>query len=485
MIESVRSLAQFRQWRTRKREIIDKVLAMRLKSLTIENLRVFAGRHTIEFCPESNVFILLGNNGAGKTSILAAIRTLLSEYTNAFPGQGRKVFALDDVHLDESGLRGDHLAAEMIVSMGNGSVDLTIAKYVVGNGSSYKIPKSETKEIYEYGSRLKDRYLQGEDVTFPILAYYSTERGHIKAPERRRDFAKRFENFDAYLGALDAEANFRRFFEWFDLQTSVENEERNRLLQSADSREKFEEAKHFELKTLKAVRQALPKILDGKYSNPRIVMNPMRFVVDETVDDHKREFRIERLSDGYRILIAMVCDLVARMAEANPMRDTDDIFKVPGIVLIDEIELHLHARAQRGIIHKLHDLFPNIQFIVTSHSPLVALSAMDIAQIFTMEEGGRINTDWNEKDYLDYDINQILLSPMFGVESVRAEKWDDILAERKRILMKEGSVTAEEKSRLADLNRRLLLLKVENKNAQPELARILRSLADRVDGDNR
>lgn len=453
---------------------------MKLKSLTIENLRIFSGKHTIPFNTHNGVTVLLGNNGAGKTTILTAIQKLLSEFTNAFPNQGRQFFSIDDVHLDEQGRYSDYLAAEVTISVPDRADDIVVSKYIAGLESQYKVPQGGTKDIYEYGLDLKTRYLNGENVTFPVIAYYSTERGHIKAPERRRDFAKKFENYDAYIGALDAEANFKRFFEWFDLQTSIENEEKNKLNQTAKTKKEFEEARDFQLITLQAVRQVLPLMLDGKYVNPRILMSPMRFVVDEQIGDGKREFRIEKLSDGYRILIAMVCDLVARMAEANPTRSVQEILDAPGVVLIDEIDLHLHPQMQRKIIHKLHNIFKNIQFIITTHSPLVALSAMDIAQILTMEDGGEINTDWNESMYQDYDVNQILLSPLFGIPSVRSEKWDAILDERKQLLQNKTKLSDEQKQKLKQLNDKILELESAEPMKQSELSILLQQLSTMV-----
>ncbi|WP_336347419.1 AAA family ATPase [Pseudomonas monsensis] len=79
--------------------------------------------------------------------------------------------------------------------------------------------------------------------------------------------------------------------------------------------------------------------------------------------------RIEQLSDGYRIALVMVMDIAARMAEANP--DLKDPLVSTGIVMIDEVELHLHPGWQQTILPDLRRVFQNIQFIVSSHSPHV------------------------------------------------------------------------------------------------------------------
>lgn len=453
---------------------------MKIRNLTFDNLRIFSGQHAINFDPERNVTVLLGNNGAGKTTILTAIQLLLSEFTNAFPGNSRKNFILDDVHLDNGGRPAERLSAELSLSVQNRDEDIRVAKYVVGTGDKNKTPKGETKEIFDYASELKNKYLAGEETVFPPVMYYSTERGHIKAPERKRNFQKSFENYDTYTGALDAEANFSRFFEWFDLQEEMERRERLDLTEHASTPEEYAVANTHQSKVLQVIRQALPMMLDGRFKNPRIMMQPTRFVVDEILEDgSKRELRLERLSDGYRILIAMICDLLGRMAEANPKKSVEEILKVPGVVLIDEIELHLHPSIQRQIISKLHTMCPEIQFIVTTHSPLVALSAMDVAQVLILDEKGGINDAVEEDCYVNYDINQVLLSPLFSIPSVRAAKWDPDLSKRSQLLSQQ-ILTDQEKKQLAELNERILDLNVTHCEHLPEVSKLLKELARKV-----
>ncbi len=204
----------------------------------------------------------------------------------------------------------------------------------------------------------------------------------------------------------------------------------------------------YQLPVLKTVRQALSNFIGQRYKNPRIETKPLRFVVDEMTDDaHTRELRIEQLSDGYKIITATVADIASRMAEANP--DMPDPLLTSGIVLIDEIDLHLHPKWQREIIRDLKRTFPNVQFIVTTHSPTLLLGAIKDSQVLVMNNGEI--QDITTSSYETYDISQILLSQLFGLNSSRAPQWDDKIEEQETLLAK-TNLTSEEQKRLDDLN---------------------------------
>ena len=117
-------------------------------------------------------------------------------------------------------------------------------------------------------------------------------------------------------------------------------------------------------KQLEAVRQAISSLIPD-FSNLRVRRSPLRM----TLQKQGEELIVNQLSDGEKCLLAMVGDLARRLAIANP--GLPDPLQGSGIILIDEIELHLHPKWQRGIIPDLTRTFPNCQFIVTTHSPQV------------------------------------------------------------------------------------------------------------------
>ena len=177
----------------------------------------------------------------------------------------------------------------------------------------------------------------------------------------------------------------------------------------------------------------------------------MRFVMDEQTEEDSREVRIEQMSDGYRIMVAMVADIASRLAEANP--SDENPLDGKGIVLIDEADLHLHPAWQRKILHDLSVVFRNIQFIVTTHSPLIAMGAADIAQILVFDEKGKLHE--TEADvYSTYDVGQVLMSNLFNLPTDRAPQWDNMIKERYDLLEK-SNLSETDKKRLDELETEL------------------------------
>ena len=329
-----------------------------------------------------------------------------------------------------------------------------------------KAPDGVLKNVRSYADQLIARINDGEECALPVVVYYGTGRGQIKAPERRRDFKKAFTRWDAYSGALEANANFRQFIEWFDL---MEDEERREKVKLRDWNHKN--------KSLETVRRALASFVGEKFSNPRMLLHPLRFVMDEKLEDGKnRQIRIEQMSDGYKIMTAMVADIASRMAEANP--DMDDQLLTGGIVLIDEIDLHLHPKWQRTIIDSLTRTFPNIQFIVSTHSPIILSGAMDKAQFVVLRNEGFLTAKTGE--YTGYDISQILLSELFGLESSRSPQWDGPLKEQKELLMKNDRTDAENK-RLKALDKELSQIAFGDTMEQIRSRELISKIAQRLD----
>lgn len=433
-----------------------------LKQLSLRNFRLFGeDEQVLKFSSDKNVTILVGNNGSGKSSILDAIAISISTFTANFPGQAIKQYTDSDVHITENEEYGDYMQVESIFeTCYNGDID--ILRYRQGK---VKAPEGVLKNVNSYAELLMSKINNEEQCNLPIVAYYGTGRGQIKAPERKRDFKKAFTRWDAYTGALEASANFRQFIEWFDLMEDEERRER-------EDRRDWD----YKSKPLETVRKALSTFVGEKFSNPRMMIHPLRFVMDERVGDGKcRQLRIEQMSDGYKIVTAMVADIASRMAEANP--DMENPLMSNGIVLIDEIDLHLHPKWQRTIIDSLSKTFPNIQFIVSTHSPIILSGAMDAAQVIVLGEDGIVDAD--AKEYETYDISQLLLSELFGLKSSRSPQWDNMLSEQKSLLEKNNR-TSDEDSRLKELDKELSRLSFGDSIEQLKSRDLLYKIAKRL-----
>lgn len=335
---------------------------MKLKKIELTNFRAF-DQLTLNL--QDDVNVLVAWNGQGKTSILDAIAQGFGPFLSRLPkisGIGTRYI---DIKQDSKGKLKPFSRISLELSNGT-QWDLT-EKRDQTKKTANSIPAAVGRKVLnEYVDAFIDKENEGASYTFPILAYYGTGRGVFDIPERRRSFQKSFSRFESLTDALHSRVNFKRFFEWF---YAMEDQERREI----QNRRDFD----YKLPALEAIRtvitgnsdQSIQGLLPS-FSNPRTETSPLRFLVDWQRDDgHTDSLRIDQLSDGFRTTLAMAMDIAGRMAEANP--DADDILSTPGIVLIDEIDLHLHPEWQQRILPDLQNIFKNIQWIVSTHSPQV------------------------------------------------------------------------------------------------------------------
>ena len=444
------------------------IINMRIKELSIKNVRLFGQqRETLSFDQNRNVTAILGNNGSGKSTLLDTIAIMLSSYISAFPGMSENQFTDDDIHIDGN-RKADYLSASMDILMSDGEI-IGMSRSRKGYDKS---PQAELKQVKGYAEKIKEMIETGTpNVALPVIAYYGTGRGNIEAPERKRNFQKTYSRWDSYLNTLDPATNFKRFFAWYDAMEDEERRERERL-----------QTFSYRSPVLEAVRKAINTFASAgeqgrMYKSPRIETRPLRFVLDECDSDGTiiRELRLEQFSDGYKIIIAMVADIASRMAEGNP--EMINPLEASGVVLVDEIDLHLHPKWQQQILKQLAETFPNVQFIVSTHSPIVLLGALDITQIVRLD-GKHIDCNI-QHDYTSYDVNQILLSQLFGLENVLTPKKAEKMNRREQLLLK-STLSSEEKEELEALEKEAEQIPLGESIRTSSLYKMINDLADKL-----
>lgn len=192
--------------------------------------------------------------------------------------------------------------------------------------------------------------------------------------------------------------------------------------------------------------------------------------------------RINQLGLGYRTMIAWTVDLASRLLRRYP--NSPNPLAEPAVVLVDEIDLHLHPQWQRNIIRFLSDRFPNTQFIVTAHSPLVVQAAADANLVLLRREQVQNGQDYvvienNPAAVRNWRIDQILTSDLFGLESTRPPDLDAFLTERRDLLSK-GKLNDADKERLAELETRIGELPVGETPEEIEAMAISQRAAERL-----
>ncbi len=326
---------------------------MELKQLNLADFRPFR-KLDIEFGKHLTVFV--GVNGAGKTSILDALAILLSRLfgrIRSTKGTGR-FFTDADIRK-----RAKETANSVKIEFNGEPFSWRVAKTRRGRKKQTITNLTSIRGIVD---QIYDALDENEKSSVPLAVFYGVNRSVLDIPLRIRT-RHEFDQLAAYDQSLTGGRNdFRRFFEWYRGREDFENEKRLHSVEEVAANAILQQAGYRDFQ-LQAVRRAI-KALTG-FSDPRIRRNPLRMEVQKG-DQH---LDVRQLSDGEKCLLALVGDLAHRLAITNP--DVENPLKGQAIVLIDEVELHLHPEWQHRIIPRLLETFPNCQFVLTTHSPQV------------------------------------------------------------------------------------------------------------------
>jgi predicted ATPase len=172
-------------------------------------------------------------------------------------------------------------------------------------------------------------------------------------------------------------------------------------------------------KALELLKFVILEVLD-KNVQPEIIGNNVRFI------EKGYPLKLKELSEGYRSIIIFICDLVFRLSKGEEI--SSRVLESKGVVLIDEIDQHLHLKWQRAIISKLRKLFPNIQFFFTTHSPSIIQGASNDAIIYRVyrEDGiTKVSDPYYRKDLNDFMMNTLVTSSLFGLDDSRMDSDND------------------------------------------------------------
>lgn len=339
----------------------------RIDRIQLKNFRLF---EHLDLDLHAQLTVLVAPNGSGKTAILQALTLALEPLTKTLADETWHGIQSSDVR---SVVGPDQAMVHLLPTSvsASGQIQGKTAEWAIVRDSLKPRARGYRNEdaasllvwadalyraIVSYAKRER-----AEPPILPIIANYGTGRIWNAEQGKRLTAVKRDDTsrFRGYTGCLSPTANFGFFAQWFEQLTREHQQEQETGIPSP----------HQPSQRLASVREAVHLALAptgwnnlswGFFEKAVIAVHPQ----------HGR-MPVSQLSDGIKSILAMVADIAHRCARLNPQFGAEAAQKTPGIVLIDEVDMHLHPEWQQTILGSLRQAFPLIQFIITTHSPQV------------------------------------------------------------------------------------------------------------------
>lgn len=405
---------------------------MRIEKLHFENFRCF-NKETIDFSKDFTV--LVGNNGSGKTAILDAVSVALGGFLSGLDGVKSREILADEVRLEHFGL------GSIIDSQPQYPLRVTCEAVINDNHVTWtralnkeggRTTRNEAQAIIKYAGKIQKDVRQGnKQIVLPIISYYGTGRLWVQKKQKTEEtLAKLQSRFLGYTDCLDPASNEKLMTKWFKKMTLIH----------------FQEGS--EPEELKAVKSALKYCLRN-ISSSETSGNGVDIIYSAKADEleitfesgngKKERLPFRMLSDGYRNTLGMIADIAYRMAVLNPQLLDNVTRETSGVVLIDEIDLHLHPKWQRHIVNDLKAVFPKVQFIVTTHSPNI-LTTIKKENVIIIE-------DCKIVKHTPYTYGRDINSILFDVMEVRQrpESTQEKIDEVYELISRDDLASAEKK----------------------------------------
>lgn len=330
---------------------------MQIHHLTLQN---FKGFEHFQMKLNSRFTLIVGRNGVGKSSILDALSVAFGSFLLGIPDATSRHIQRGEVREIATDFNEslDFVSAYPVVVEATGTVS-QVEKAAVRH-LSWKREllkprgRTTTKDASDIKGFAEDAYkriLDGKDTTLPFLSYYGT--GRLWIEPKKIDRKIRQSRFDAYRNSHEPRVSSYDLLEWL---------KRMRL-------NEFERGVNSKL--LLAWRTAVEECFDGPVS---VNYSPSRDRIEVSFKGNGKVVAYDHLSHGQRNILSMIGDIAYKAITLNPHLGSDAAKETAGIVLIDEIDLHLHPSWQKEIIPALLRAFPRLQFVATTHSPFVIQS---------------------------------------------------------------------------------------------------------------
>jgi len=378
---------------------------MKIKEIDIKNFHGFDDK---QFRFDDSFTVLIGENATGKTAVLDALSVAIGSFLLGIDEVDARNIRSDEVRLKQIehgnliNIEPQYPVTIKSTAIFNDKDEMSWERSL--NSKAGRTTRINAIKIMNYSKGLQKKVASGEKVILPVFAYHGTGRlwAHIKDTED--NLFETGSRFLGYKNCLNPISNEKLFLKWFKKMTLIELQEGIKLGQFIAVKMAIEEC-------------LMGLVVDSKESyEVKVIYNINSDELQVALESGKK-LPFNLLSDGYRNIIGMVADIAFRMAALNPFLEGDVIKETTGVVLIDEIDLHLHPEWQRKIIGDLKRVFPKIQFIVTTHSPFIVQSLED-GQLINLD---CINDNVGFSNYTNMSVEDITENVM----GVKLPQWSE------------------------------------------------------------
>jgi predicted ATP-binding protein involved in virulence len=340
----------------------------RLDSLSLSNFRCFSN-FSIQF--DEKLTVIVAPNAGGKTAVLDAVAVSLRLLVDTLQTKaGSLGFAPGDIRLQLSSERSMEpmLPTRFDASGHIGGEKLEWSRQIESVRRRARTTTPEAKSLKNAATQLRkltQAYVDAPQAAcpvLPLLAYYGTGRLfgiHRLTNKKKSKGNPHTSRFNGYEDCLSSSSRYKFFVDWFERFSREAQQELSSGIASA----------HHPGQRLRAVKNAVNVLLAPSQWGD-LAWDFAEGTITATHPDHGT-LPVDRLSDGIRNMIGLAADIAHRCVRLNPQFMDRAAFETHGIVLIDEIDMHLHPEWQQLVLPALCAAFPMVQFIVTTHSPQV------------------------------------------------------------------------------------------------------------------
>lgn len=352
---------------------------MRVSRLSLNN---FKGFEQFDQPFNDRFTLIVGNNGVGKSSVLDALSVAFGSFLLGIPSAVARHIHQSEVREVEREFDGSpnfiHAFPVVISAEGQLQHPLTGKTTQISwrrelGSEKGRTTTKDARELILIADEAYKAAISGEDPTLPLLSYYGTGRLWVEPKNIKRK--SKPSRFDAYRNSHEPRVSSVDLLVWL----------------------RSERLKELETNRSSPLLSAWQKAVESCFDESvKVSYSPSRERLEVNFELQNRTIAYDNLSHGQRNILSMVGDIAFKAIVLNPHLGGDAVARAEGIVLIDELDLHLHPRWQRVIVPALLDAFPRLQFVATTHSPFI---------IQSLAEGVLLDLDDMDTDDRVYNLS--------------------------------------------------------------------------------